>query len=103
MNLDNILNEIQYHGPADTLERLAREVNKRKGTDAAFKWAAGEIRTMLGSISQGNGRTVHDKLNDISALISALHLYVDDGFNDQQKKDLEKSYQRVIERARAKK
>lgn len=100
MTLGKVLLEFKYYGPAENLETLAREVRKRKGSDAAHKWASNEIRTMLNSYGSGSGATVHDKLNRIASLISALNLYLDPEFESDKDK-IKQLYKKTVERSRA--
>lgn len=100
MTLDKILLEFKYHGKAENLESLAKEVKRRKKSPAAYKWATNEIRTMLSSYGSGSGATVHDKLNKIASLVSALNLYLDPKFKSD-KNEIIKLYNQALEKVRA--
>lgn len=98
MNFKDVLNEAGYEvGPATNLENLARYASKK-----GIRWAEQEIRTLVKRMTSGNGRTVHDNMNDMSALIGALRLYMDDDIDIKMKERLKTSYQEVLRRIRRK-
>lgn len=101
MNLQQALEEAYEVGPATNLRHLAQRVVDKKDREKALKWAQKEIRDLLKRMNDGSGRTAHDKLNDQSALVTALNLYIEPETDDKLKKTLENSYQRVLQRVRA--
>jgi len=100
MKFYQLLNEYNYYGLAESLEKIGKEVEKRNKSKAAMSWAANEIRTMIRSFGSGSGTSVHDKLDNIQSLVAALKLYLDDEY--ENKEELKKLYKKSVEKMRAK-
>lgn len=100
MKFESVLDESFEYGPAMNLKTLSLKVKQMKNRSSALKWAQREIRNLLQHIRSGSGATVHNKLNDISAMMSALNIYLDDESSEALKNIAEKEYQKVLQNIR---
>lgn len=103
MKFFKVIDEGFEFGPAVNIDSLAKEVLSRKNRSRAIQWAQNEIKSLVGRIGSGSGRTVHMKGNDLSKMFSALDLYIDDKTDAKTKEYAKKEYEKTLQKMRASK
>lgn len=101
MRLEQVL-EMYEVSPARSIELMAKKLRQKRNKSDASSWARNEIVGYLNNVRAGSGQTVHNKMNDIAAMISALNLYTDEDVDERTRRFAKKSYEKVINTIRAK-
>lgn len=102
MKFQQALEEGYEYGPAVSVELLAK-ASEKIPKSKIDNWAKRHIRGLLSNMGSGSGATIHDNLNDISAMFSAFSLYIDPTSNKKIKDIAKREYEKVLQKKRARK
>lgn len=89
-----------YYGPAESIELMASWIIDENEPKKDMEWAKREIRDFFKKSLSGNGATSHDRLNDMTAMLSALSLYIDPDVDEEIRNYAATRYEKVVRQIR---